>query len=512
MKLSTLLEGVEILAERGEGDPELKSVAYDSRRVGEDSLFVAIRGEIADGHRYAKSAVDKGAVVLIVNEFLEELPVRQILVSDSRKALARISCNFYEEPSKALILVGVTATNGKTSTTSLLAHLMTKAGMETGLIGTIAYKIKGKVIPAELTTPESLELQGLFRELVDAGVDYAVMEVSSAAQEMNRTYGTDFNIVCMNNISREHIDQHGNFENYWMHKKKLITEAKPESVALLNLDDERVRSLRDKTAARVVTYGISDRSGDLYADNIDLTSGFAHFDLVVAQPFLTAAGSAPVGRYPIRLSVAGFHSVVNGVSAIALALLLGISMDSICESVAGFMGVERRFQLIHDGNFLIVDDHFANAGNIDVTLTTMEKMAYNRLYVLYAIRGNRGVTVNGENVDTFAPRLKGLRCDTFIATESRESVTDHDKVSFDERKIFEKKMKEHGVSYEMCGRLDEAVGQVLDRAQDGDLVLFAGCQGMDYGAKCALEHLSATIEADKLAHLKKVMEDRIAGV
>lgn len=511
MNLLNLLENVDVL-NAGDWDVEIKHIAYDSRKVVPGTLFVAIKGYLTDGHRYISSAIEKGAVAVVVTELQENLAIPQIAVENSRKTLAILSGNYYGHPSREMTLVGITATNGKTSTSMMLEHIMVEAEIETGLLGTIVYKIKGKEIPSKLTTPESLELQGFFRELADKDVTHTVMEVSSAAQEMYRTYGSDFDIVCLNNISREHIDQHGSFKNYWLHKQKLITQAKEDAFAVLNMDDEHAKSLRDKTKATVITFGDSDKSGDVYIKDVDLASGFGEYTLVIARPFKTMVGTMEVGEYLIRLSVAGYHSIVNSVSAIIMALVQGISMEVIQKAMATFAGIERRFQLIYNEDYKIVDDHFANAGNIDVTLKTLSMMDYGKLHVVYGIRGNRGATVNGENIDTLCPWIPKLKLGSLTATSSEGFVDSYNQVSEEELQIFKTKMAEYDIPYDYKEDLDSAIRQEIERADPGDLVLLAGCQGMDYGAKLALEHIHRLDPSKDEKALYRVLEDRVAGV
>ncbi|MDO5690053.1 MAG: UDP-N-acetylmuramyl-tripeptide synthetase [Tissierellia bacterium] len=513
MNIQNLLEGVEILESWGhQEDLEVQGVNYNSKKIQEGDVFVAIKGLITDGHKYISDALDRGAVAVVVTEKPEKIQVPTYLVPSTRKALAQISANYYNHPSKEMTMIGITASNGKTSTSMMLRSILDAAGEESGLIGTVMYKIRDVEIPSKLTTPESLELQGLFREMREEDLPTVVMEVSSISQEMCRVHGVDFDIVCMNNITREHIDQHGSFEQYFEQKKRLITEAKPDAFVILNLSDPVVKTLIDQTPGRLITFSDVDAEADIYAEDIDLSTGFPKFTLVVRRDFMTRGGRATIGRYPVTLQVAGYHSLVNSLSAMAMAIAMGIPMEEVIRGMEAFKGIERRFQQVYNQEFKIVDDHFANMGNIDMTLQTLSMMTYEKLHLVYAIRGNRGVTVNGENADKLIEWNEILHYDSLIASLSRDCVEDHDVVHPDELQIFQRKLDEGKLGYELTDTLREAVTLAVDRAGEGDLILLAGCQGMDFGAKYILEAIQAKYPEKDPRELFAVLEDRVAGI
>ncbi|WP_425538390.1 Mur ligase family protein [Microaceticoccus formicicus] len=513
MNIKNLLNGVEILTEYNTNDNlEITNVNYNSKLIKPGGLFVAIEGLQTDGHKYIDNAIENGAIAVVVTKDIDNLNIPVYKTPNNRKSLAIISGNLYDHPSKDMTLIGITASNGKTSTSMMLKSILETSEVESGLIGTVMYKIRDKEIPSKLTTPESLELQGLFKEILDAGIETTVMEVSSISQEMYRVHGTEFDVVCMNNITREHIDQHGTFESYFEQKKKLITECKEDAFVILNLEDAHVKSLIDECPGKVITFSDVDDTADVYAKDIDISTGFGKYTLVVSRDFETKKGRAAKGEYPVELKVAGYHSVVNSISAISMAIALGLDMDLIIKGIESYYGIERRFQLIYDDEYMIVDDHFANMGNIAMTLQTLSMMSYNKAHMLYAIRGNRGVTVNGENVDTIIEWSDRVKFDTFIATKSVEIVEDHDVVSEGEEAIFKEKMDVAKIPYELYQELTPAIDKVLDLVEEGDLILLAGCQGMDFGAKIALENISRRHPEKDKEKLFDVLKDRVAGV
>ncbi len=499
MKISDLLEGISILDTRNATDLEIENIHYHSKKIQKNSLFVCIRGYKVDGHDYIKSAEENGATALIVEEF-KDTSTPQYLVKDSRKALALLSDNFYHHPSKDLHIIGITATNGKTTTSFMINSIFEEYQLNTGIIGTVFLKYADVKIPSILTTPESMDLHYHFNEMRKKDVTHVIMEVSSSALELSRTVGTDFNIVTLNNISREHILSHGSFENYFKYKSSLITEAGKKAFAILNLDDEYSKSLISKTEATVLTYGIEDTSGDLYIKNLDLSTGFGKFTVYYKDI-----------SFDINLSVPGYHSVYNSLVAILAAIYSNIPIDYIKRGIENFKGIERRFELIYDYDFKIIDDHFANSGNIDVTMKTIEYMDYDNMHLVYAIRGSRGYTVNKENALAIAKWLKILNKDEIIATKSIDHVMDKDKVTKEEEEVFLEIMKKNNIKVSLYDTIKEATNHALNIVKKDDLILLAGCQGMDYGCNIILNQLESITDIP-VKELKKPLEYRTAGV
>lgn len=512
MKLAEILPAIDVVDVKNEQVVEITGLAYNSRKVEPGHVFVCIRGVKADGHKFALSAVEAGAAALIVEEFLPELTVPQYLVKDARNSLAALADAYFGHPTQKMKTIGITATNGKTSTSFMADAILEEQGFKTGLIGTVVVKIGDKAEPSELTTPMSLDLQRYFSEMVDADIQHVVMEVSSSALELDRVGSVDFDIVTFNNISREHIDLHSSFENYVMHKSKLVTRAGADKVAILNLDDAYSAALQDQTEAQVVTIGVESEEADIRCTNLDLSTGRATFTVAIARTIETPQGTIPQGDFTVTLGTPGYHSVYNSLVAIAIGLLCDASVETIQRAMENFTGVERRFEMIFEENFKIIDDHFANSGNIDITLGTLEKMDYRNLKLVYAIRGDRGVTVNRENAEAIARWAPKLGLTEVIATISKSHVTAKDVVAEEEKAVFLEVMEAAGIQVHLHEELPDAVKAGLSRAEEQDVVLLAGCQGMDYGAKFALEQLAEmqpTLDREKLF---KPLATRVAGV
>jgi UDP-N-acetylmuramoyl-L-alanyl-D-glutamate--2,6-diaminopimelate ligase len=512
IKLSRLLKCINVVEARNHSDIEINKIAYHSKNVAKGDLFVCIRGYMTDGHRYIPQAVANGAAAIIVEDFDEDCSLPQYKVDDSRQALAALSDAYYGHPSQAMKMIGITATNGKTTTAFMTNAILEAHGLNTGLIGTVMVKYGSFSEPSVLTTPESLDLQRYLAQMVDSNVTHAVMEVSSSALELKRVYSVDYDIVALNNISREHIDLHGSFEDYYNIKASLIRNAKPSGWAVLNLDDKYSAALADQTNAQVLTFGVENGNGHLSCTRLDLSTGRARFGVEIRRPFVANGIEYKEGEFDVELSIPGYHSVYNSMAAIAICLLCGIPVPTIVKALKSFEGVERRFQFIFEDDFRIIDDHFANAGNINVTLETLNFMEYNKLNLVYAIRGGRGCTTNRENAETIVKWASKLGLKEITATLSQSHVGLKDKVTRDEQQVFLDVMAKAGIKVHLYDELPDAILSALKDVQPGDVLLLAGCQGMDYGAQIALEQLYEMRPYLDIKALFKPLRNRVAGI
>ena len=491
---------------------EIAGLAYHSGKVSAGDLFVCIKGYKTDGHLYLPQAVERGAVAAVVEEFRPDVDLPQFRVQDSRVALAALADMLYGHPSRGLKVIGITATNGKTTTSFMTNAVLEKQGLKTGLIGTVIVKVGNVMRPAVLTTPESLDLHHLFAQMGKQDVTHVTMEVSSSALELFRVGNVAYHIVAINNISREHIDLHGSFENYFKAKAKLTREAGPEQWAIFNLDCPYSASLVSETQAKVITYGMKNANGHLWVKNLDLSSGRGRFTVEIMKPFATENRVYEPQQFEIELSVLGLHTVYNSMVAVITGLLYEIPITTIQAALLEFRGVERRFELIYENDFKIIDDHFANSGNINVTLETLQFMRYRKLLVVYAIRGSRGPTVNRESAEalaTWAPKL-GIR--EVIATTSVSHVTEKDVVTDEEMAVFMEVMAAAGIQVQLYAELPEAISKGLSQLEHDDVMLLAGCQGMDSGACITLEQLSLLRPYLEREKLFASLQNRVAGM
>ncbi len=482
---------------------EVTGIEYDSRQVKPGNVFCAIPGEHFDGHDFIQQAIDRGCCA-VVSEKPLDAAVPLIHVEDSRLAMAELSNPFYDFPAERMQVIGVTASNGKTTTSFMIDNILSAHLNRTGLIGTVVVKDGPNVVDAGLTTPHSRDLFQILHNMANNGCSHVTMEVSSAGLELHRVEGIDFNIGTFNNLSREHIDFHGTFENYWRHKSSFIKRLSDQATAVLNADDEMVASLQQQTAASSITYSLKGNPASVTIRDLDLSTGRGRFVLDIRDPL-------PAQSIPIELKVLGLHNVYNATVAVIVGLLCQVPVPVIQRALGRFGGVERRFELIYDGPYKIIDDHFANAGNIDITLETLKMMDYRQLVLLVAIRGNRGPTVNRENAETIIKWLDKLDLKELIVTESLGCVGENDAVSPDEKKAFLSVLDQEGVKYKLVQPLEDAIDMSLKNIGSGDVMLLAGCQGMDCAAHIILPKIAEELPENQQKQVLELLTNRVAG-
>jgi len=349
MTFESLLDGVEVLSQSGSAS--VKGLDYDSRRVQPGWLFVAMRGETTDGNRYLDAALAAGAVA-VVTDSASEAPregVAWATVAHGRRALARISANFYKHPENRLKLVGITGTNGKTTTAYLVESILNSAARKSVLIGTIEYHVAGKVVAAPHTTPEALELERLFAQAVANGASDGVMEVSSHALAQQRVYGVPFEVAVFTNLTRDHLDFHQDSDAYFAAKRVLFegSGTEPPPFAVLNADDEYGQKLvkTSKGRSQLFTYGIG--AGEYRPLNLEITGKGSRFDVQTSA-----------GKLAIWTPLVGRVNVYNVLAAIATGVARGFSGPQIVEGVGALDHVPGRFQRIDEGQpFSVVVDY-----------------------------------------------------------------------------------------------------------------------------------------------------------
>jgi UDP-N-acetylmuramoyl-L-alanyl-D-glutamate--2,6-diaminopimelate ligase len=350
MTFQQILDGAEVLMQRG--DASVTAVEYDSRRVRPGCCFVAIQGEKTDGNRYIDAAIASGAVA-IVSDSPEVTPrdkVAWATLRHGRKALARVASNFYGRPAEKLAITGITGTNGKTTTAFIVESILNAAGRKDALLGTIEYHVGGKVIEAPHTTPEALEVMQVFAESVRAGATEAVMEVSSHALDQQRVYGIPFDVAVFTNLTRDHLDYHKTFEDYFCAKSVLFEGCgtEPPRVSVVNVDDPYGSELIKRARAKkrnLLTYGL-DR-GDFRATKVEMGPAGTRFDMI-----------APEAEIPIWSSLAGKVNVYNILAASAAAYARGCSAHDIAAGVVKLKCVPGRFETVNMGQpFTVVVDY-----------------------------------------------------------------------------------------------------------------------------------------------------------
>ena len=350
MELRKLIEGVQIKSITGDTHKEINGIAYHSKQVGKDFLFAAIRGAEVDGHQFVKEAIERGAEVVVLEEEQKVSNRTMILVPDSRRALAKISSNFYGDPSSRVILIGITGTNGKTTTTYLLESIFKKAGWNVGVIGTINYRFGQETRPAPNTTPESLDLQRILWEMVKEGTSHVIMEVSSHGLDLSRVFGCQFDGVVFTNLTSEHLDYHKTLERYFESKKKLFSDhlmksRKERRFAVTNHDDPRGEEMVKGIDLPVIRYGLSP-SCDVAADRV--TFSFEG---------LSCRIRTPKGDLSIHSKLTGDFNLYNILATVAVGTAMEVPLETLKEGVEGLEGVSGRFEKVGNtrGIHVIID-------------------------------------------------------------------------------------------------------------------------------------------------------------
>lgn len=350
MELKKLIEGIEIKRMTGETRIEIEGIAYHSQQVRKGFLFAAVRGLKVDGHRFIEDALRRGAGAVLLEEERQIPHGTEILVPDSRRALAEISSNFYENPSSKVILIGVTGTNGKTTTTYLLESVFKKARHPVGVIGTINYRYGQTLVSAPNTTPESLDLQRILREMVDEGISHVIMEVSSHGLDLDRVHGCQFDGAIFTNLTQDHLDYHPSLAHYFESKRKLFSDRltkspKPRRFAVINQDDPRGEAMIEGIDLPIYRYGLSS-SCQISADEV--TSTFEG---------LSCRIRTPKGLLSIRSKLIGGFNLYNLMAAVATGVAMNIPLEVLKEGIESLEGVSGRLEKVENrkGIHLLVD-------------------------------------------------------------------------------------------------------------------------------------------------------------
>jgi len=380
-KLVNILKNVEVNRIVGDVEKTIHAIEPDLRKVQQDDVFVAIKGTQSDGHQYIDKAVAQGATVVVC----ENLPanpdphITWVQVSDSSKALGRMACNFYDNPSEKIKLVGITGTNGKTTTVTLLYRLFESLGYKAGLISTVVYKVHDQSYEATHTTPDALTINRLLAEMVDQGCSYAFMEVSSHSLVQHRTEGLNFAVAIFSNITHDHLDYHGTFDNYIRAKKMLFDSLPAGSYALINLDDRNSRVMVQNTKAQVKTYAMRTMA-DFMVKVIE-----SHFDGMHLQ----------INGIDMHTPFIGHFNAYNLLAVYATAVLLGVEPTEALTHLSALHDVPGRFQAIRSANGILAIVDYAHTPdalvNVLNTINQLRK-GNEQLITVVGAGGNRDKT------------------------------------------------------------------------------------------------------------------------
>ncbi len=454
MKLQELLKPLRFQHNIIKENPNVSSLEMDSRNVKNGTVFICIQGYTVDGHDFAIQAEKQGAVAIIAERPLSvSIPV--IIVKDTKRIMAKLACHFYDNPTKKLHLIGVTGTNGKTTVTHLIEKIMQDASKKTGLIGTMYTKIGDTEQETRNTTPESLPLQGLFKEMVEAQVDTVMMEVSSHALHMGRVRGCDFNVAVFTNLTQDHLDYHQSMEAYLFAKGLLFAQLGntfSDKVAILNADDPASLELSRLTTVDVVTYGINELA-DIKAENIIITPSGTKFDMI-------AFGK----RETISMNLIGLFSVYNALAATAASLVSNVPLSTIKESLQQIQGVAGRFETVDEGqDFTVIVDYAHTSDSLENVLKTCKEFAQKQIIAIVGCGGDRDKT------------KRPIMAKIAVDYADRAIFTSDNPRSEDPEQII--KDMTAGVNegeYVMILDREKAIKQAIKEANPDDIIVIAG--------------------------------------
>ena len=476
MQLLAVLRGhVEILEQRGDMSCPVHAITEDSRAVTVGSLFVAVKGERVDGHRFVEQAIKAGAVAVVAQTPVASGSLPFVQVADSRKALGLLGSRFHGDPSARLTMIGVTGTNGKTTTTYLCKALLEGIGRQVGLIGTVGYQIGQETLPASHTTPGALDLQALLAKMVEGGLNAAVMEVSSHALALDRTSGCEYDVAVFTNLTQDHLDFHHTMEQYFETKLRLFTGLtggrKTGKRALVNVDDPRGAMIRAASPVPVWSYAVQNQA-DLKAEGVRLSLTGTTF---------TAA--TPSGSFTVESRLVGEHNVYNLLGAIGVALHDGATTDQICEAAAHITHVPGRFERVSSGqDFTVVVDYAHTEDALLRLLTAAQALKTDRIITVFGCGGDRD---RGKRPKM--GRVAVEYSDVVILTSDNPRTEDPLAILYEvEGGVREALARRHHVQYHLVPDRREAIGAAIREARRGDMVLIAGKGHEDYqiiGAK-----------------------------
>ena len=463
MTFQQVLDGAEVLSISG--DPSVSCVEYDSRRVRPGCLFVAMQGETSDGNHFIDQAIAAGAVAVVTDSATEKPrpAVAWAVVQHGRRALARVSANFYGRPAERMAITGITGTNGKSTTAFLVEAILKAAGRKSALIGTIEYHVAGKVLPAPHTTPEALDLNRIFSEALANGASETVMEVSSHALVQQRVFGIPFDVAVFTNLTRDHLDYHGTMEDYFGAKRLLFEGCGTDSprAVVTNIDDESGAKLAEfsrKRSSVVLKYGWEH--GDLHASNVEITTRGTRFDLVAAA-----------AKIPVFSALIGRVNVYNILAAAGAAYARGCSADAIAQGVDKLACVPGRFERVDCGQpFTVVVDY----AHTDDALRNLTSLARE----LITMAGDRGrvLTVFGCGGDRDRKKrplmgeAAGKGSDFVVLTS--DNPRSEDPLAIINDAVVG--LQRTGVKYSVEPDRRKAIAVAMAAARPGDIVLLAG--------------------------------------
>ena len=462
--LQELLQALPLVRVEGEGQVKVRGLAYHTAHVKPGFLFFCLEGNKYDGHDFIPQALEAGAAAIVLEKEREVKGAAKVVVPSVRAAMAIISQQFYDSPAARLRLIGVTGTNGKTTTTHLIEALLTARGWKTGMLGTIKYLISGESFPALATTPEAPDLQRILHLMVERGVQYGVMEVSSHALELGRVSGCDFDIAVLTNITGDHLDFHKNFERYLAAKGKLFSQLggsffkglRPR-FAVINRDDPHFDFFLRQSTVQVLTYGIKGPA-DIKALDIKVNDAGVSYELHI-----------PWGRELFSLKLAGRFNIYNALAATSVALLEKIPLSAIKEVLEKISGVRGRFERVDLGQpFTVIVDYAHTPDGLENILQSARDFVKGKIITVFGCGGERD-----RSKRPLMGRIAAKYSDYSILTSDNPRGEDPWQI-IEEVEVGLKEIKGFGTGYTIQPERYEAIKFGIELARPGDMVIIAG--------------------------------------
>lgn len=456
MRLLEVVRDCEIVETRGEMNLEISKLQYDSRKVTPGDMFIAVVGFKTDGHNYIAMAIENGASVIVMQEGkldpdLIRNDITVIITKDTRRFMAMAACNFYNHPSRDFKLVGITGTKGKTTTAYMIKSILEKAGRKVGMIGTIANMIGEEALESTRTTPESVDLQRLFREMADKECDVVVMEVSSHALALDRVYGSSFDIGVFTNLTEDHLDFHETFDNYLAAKAKLFTMCKE---GFVNCDDMYAKKLMDMaTCPNMTTYGI-DNNPFVSARDIIITNSYSDFKISMNRTIQR-----------IKVGIPGRFTVYNALAAICVTAKLGCGIDAMIEGLE-VVKVPGRSEIVPSTKeFVVMVDYAHTPDSLENILKAVKTYTRGRVICVFGCGGDRD-TIKRPMMGEIAGKLADY---TVITSDNPRSEEPSAIIA-----QIEEGMKKTKGKYKIVTNRKKAIEHAIRQARRNDLVLIAG--------------------------------------
>lgn len=451
MKISELLQNVDVIRIEGK-DREISELSYNTTTVKKNSLFFCIPGMKTDGHIFANKAINSGANALVISKEVDvSRDVTLIRVKDARKAMAQISSNFYGNPSNSMSVVGITGTNGKTTSSFMLNSILNESGIKTGLMGTIYNIFDDEVEVAKRTTPESMDLHRMLSRMDDKKVEQCIMEVSSHSLSLDRTFGIKFKVGIFTNLTQDHLDFHLNMENYFRAKMKLFESCEN---AVINVDDEYGKRILGEVKCNIITFGI-ERKADVFAEDVIISGEGTNFKLGYKNEI-----------HSVNLHLPGKFNVYNALGCAAAAITLGVPLKSIVKGLEALEKVPGRSEKINSkGGFTIVIDYAHSPDGILNILKTAREYTNNRLITLFGCGGDRD-----RSKRPLMGKAAGSLSDFCIVTSDNPRTEEPMDIIND----ILPGIDQTNCSYVIIEDRKKAIEKALNMGQPGDVIVVAG--------------------------------------